>query len=97
MLIQPEPNNSIITFIHEMIPHHQNAIQMSKALLESGQLNDPAFELPDDENENPNEIMQDIAWNIINSQSHQIQKMEAYLKQGSVNRGSAKCLAPEHG
>lgn len=62
--------NPVVSFIHQMIPHHVNAINMAKLLLKHG-----GDDLDGD--------MVDIAWDIINGQNHQIDTMQAYLDAGN--------------
>lgn len=33
MRVTPDNSNEIITFMHQMIPHHENAVNMAKTLL----------------------------------------------------------------
>ena len=69
-------NSEIALFIHQMIPHHQNAINMAKALGKSGKLN--CEDLLNDED--PDCIMHAILFEIINGQNMQIQSMRKVLK-----------------
>lgn len=62
-------------FIHQMIPHHQNAVNMAKTLLQTEILDCPD---PTDET-NDDCVMDIILREIINSQNHQIQLMRGYL------------------
>jgi len=62
-------------FIHQMIPHHQNAVNMAKALLQTDKIDCPD---PTDE-ENEDCVMEIILREIINGQNHQIQLMRGYL------------------
>ena len=62
-------------FIHQMIPHHQNAVNMAKALLRTGSLNCNSFEEESDDC-----AMEIILREIINGQNHQIQTMRALLE-----------------
>ena len=74
-------NDPIATFIHQMIPHHQNAVNMAKAMLKTGTL---------DEDDEDDAGMIDILWNIINVQNYQIHNMEAYLENGGYD-AAAHC------
>jgi len=62
-------------FIHQMIPHHQNAVNMAKTLLLANKVDCPD---PTDE-ENADCVMETILREIINGQNHQIQLMRSYL------------------
>ena len=62
-------------FIHQMIPHHQNAVNMAKTLLQTGKLSCP--DLSDESNMDC--VMEIILRDIINGQNHQIQLMRGYL------------------
>jgi hypothetical protein len=59
-----------------MIPHHQNAVNMAKALLKGNELN--CDDLANEDNDDC--IMEVILREIINTQNHQIQKMLGVLK-----------------
>jgi len=63
-------------FIHQMIPHHQNAVNMAKALLKSGGL-----ECDDVSEETSDCALKVIAMSIIAHQNHQIQGMQAVLDE----------------
>jgi len=65
--------NPIVTFIHQMIPHHANAVNMAKALLKTDTL-DAAVEEDAD--------MLGIIMEIINVQNYQINVMQGYLAGG---------------
>ena len=72
-------NSEVALFIHQMIPHHQNAVNMAKALLKTGKL-----ECDDITNEgNPDCVMEEILRVIINGQNRQIQSMRKVLKAKS--------------
>lgn len=62
-------------FIHQMIPHHQNAVNMAKALLKADKTKCP--DLADDED--PDCILEGILYEIVNTQNLQIQAMYDYL------------------
>jgi uncharacterized protein (DUF305 family) len=59
-----------------MIPHHENAINMAKGLLQSGELDACSDLLSED----PECIMFDIAISIVNDQNLQIQQMRSLLE-----------------
>mmetsp|Transcript_41036 Transcript_41036/g.60229 ORF Transcript_41036/g.60229 Transcript_41036/m.60229 type:complete len:431 (+) Transcript_41036:83-1375(+) len=62
-------------FIHQMIPHHQNAVNMAKALMKSGKLNcDDILE------ENSDCQLEVILREIVNNQNFQIQAMKSILE-----------------
>ena len=65
-------NNPAVTFMHQMIPHHQNAVNMAKILL--NEFTGSANLYPGD-----NEELIYLMYEIINSQSKQIQFMNAWL------------------
>lgn len=64
-----------VLFAHQMIPHHQNAINMAKALLKSNTL-----QCEDLTSEEPNCVMEAVIRSIIVDQNHQIQLMLHYLE-----------------
>ena len=73
-------NDEIALFIHQMIPHHENAVNMAKALLKTNSLNCPDLTNEDD----PNFVdceMETILRSIINTQNFQIQTMRNLLVQ----------------
>ncbi len=67
--------SAIALFNHQMIPHHQNAVNMCKALLKSGEV---ACDDIEDE-EDPRCNMIHLCYEIINGQNHQIQTMKRIL------------------
>merc|ERR1740123_1195024 len=58
-----------------MIPHHQNAVNMCKALFKSGELTCEDLENEED----PHCIMKLLCYEIINGQNFQIQTMRGVL------------------
>lgn len=62
-------------FVHQMIPHHQNAVNMAKATLIVSTLSCRNITNQDD----PDCVLEMILRDIINSQNHQIQLMRNYL------------------
>jgi hypothetical protein len=64
-------------FIHQMIPHHQNAVNQAKTLLKTG-FSSNCDDLTNDED--PNCIMEGILREIINGQNSQIQVMRGVLE-----------------
>jgi hypothetical protein len=63
-------SDPIVTFIHQMIPHHQNAVNMAKALLKTNTL---------DASDEDDREMEHMMWAIINGQNFQIHQMQDYL------------------
>jgi uncharacterized protein (DUF305 family) len=62
-------------FIHQMIPHHQNAVNMAKALMKTGNLQcDSLLDETDDC------ALETILREIISTQNHQIQTMRGILE-----------------
>lgn len=68
-------NSGIALFIHQMVPHHQNAVNMCKALFKSGEVRCSDIENEED----PHCQMKRICYDIINGQNHQIQMMREIL------------------
>ena len=68
--------DEVALFIHQMIPHHQNAVNMAKALLKTDTLE--CDYLTDEEN--PDCAMEVILRSIITGQNAQIQTMRGILK-----------------
>lgn len=60
--------SEVALFLHQMIPHHENAINMAKALMKSGVLDS----CTDNLEETPECLMYDVAISIINGQNHQV-------------------------
>ena len=78
-------DNAVATFIHQMVPHHNNAVNMAKILLKMDVLD------PEDEDDAG---MIDMLWAIINAQNYQNHNMEAYLDaKGLPPIGDAQCSA----
>jgi len=68
-------NSAIALFNHQMIPHHQNAVNMCKSLLKTN-----AIECTDVTEETPDCIMLRICMEITGNQNHQIQLMRGVLE-----------------
>jgi len=68
-------DSQIALFVHQMIPHHQNAVNMAKALLKSEALK--CDDITDDENAHC--VIEEVARSIMNSQNYQIQQMRGVL------------------
>jgi len=66
--------SSIALFNHMMIPHHENAVNMAKALIKSGEI-----DCPDITSDSDDCVMLRISMEIIASQNHQIQQMKTIL------------------
>eukprot|EP00588_Corethron_pennatum_P011287 CAMPEP_0194282394 /NCGR_PEP_ID=MMETSP0169-20130528/22991_1 /TAXON_ID=218684 /ORGANISM="Corethron pennatum, Strain L29A3" /LENGTH=855 /DNA_ID=CAMNT_0039027689 /DNA_START=79 /DNA_END=2646 /DNA_ORIENTATION=- len=66
--------DEISLFIHQMIPHHQNAVNMAKTLLHSGKIS--CYDLTLETNDC---LLHVLLVSIINSQNHQIQVMRGVL------------------
>jgi len=64
-------DSELALFVHQMIPHHQNAVNMAKALLADGILDS----CTDIEEETPACTMKVLSMEIITQQNHQIQVM----------------------
>ena len=65
-------NNPLVTFMHQMIPHHQNAINMAKIAL--NEITGSQDLYPGDDEET-----RFLLYDIINTQSKQIQYMNSWL------------------
>ena len=66
-------------FLHQMIPHHINAVNMAKALLNTKVLN-----CPDLSEDTDDCTLEGILWGILNNQNYQIQLMYGVLKDGGL-------------
>jgi hypothetical protein len=70
-------NSAIALFIHQMIPHHQNAVNMCKALMKSGDIECNGI---GSNEEDEGCIMRRLCYGIINNQNHEIQIMRGVLE-----------------
>jgi hypothetical protein len=68
-----EDSNPLVVFMHQMIPHHVNAVNMARIALKHAQ---DAVGYDDEELDVPG-LLRDI----INKQNEQIQEMESWLKR----------------
>mmetsp|Transcript_20577 Transcript_20577/g.46681 ORF Transcript_20577/g.46681 Transcript_20577/m.46681 type:complete len:232 (-) Transcript_20577:29-724(-) len=68
-------NNAIALFNHQMIPHHQNAVNMCKSLFKSGEVECDDVE----DEEDPSCVITVLCHEIINVQNFQIQTMRGVL------------------
>jgi hypothetical protein len=86
-----DATSEIGLFIHQMIPHHQNAVNMAKALLKTG------LSCEDLTNEDdPNCTMENLVREIINGQNAQIQAMRGVLETLD-EPAYADCVVPVFG
>ena len=67
--------DEVALFIHQMIPHHQNAVNMAKALLKTNKVSCSNLGEETDDC-----IMKSILLEIVNTQNHQIQSMQGLLE-----------------
>ena len=69
--------SEVALFVHQMIPHHQNAVNMARALLHAGFL--PCDDLTN--TEDPYCIMQSLLYSIVAGQNHEIGIMSQILSR----------------
>ena len=69
-------NSLTALFIHQMVPHHQNAVNMAKALLKTGKVT-----CDDLTSEEPLCVMETILRDIIMNQNYQIQVMYGVVEE----------------
>lgn len=74
MTTKTRAKSEIALFIHQMIPHHQNAINMAKTLWKSDYL-----QCDDEDEESDDCVMQQLLHDIIAKQNRQVQEMEKVL------------------
>merc|ERR1712118_316117 len=95
-------DNAIALFNHQMIPHHQNAVNMCKALLFSGEAD--CSDLTDEEDSKC--VINVICQEIINVQNAQIQTMRAInnkcvkddtMEQGGCDEDCCKKICKAEG
>jgi hypothetical protein len=71
-----ESQSAIALFVHQMVPHHQNAVNMAKALLKTGKV------VCDDLTEESDAcITEGILREIVNNQNFQIHAMYGILEE----------------
>jgi hypothetical protein len=84
-------NDAVALFNHQMIPHHQNAVNMCKALEKSG-----AVACDDLSNvEDPKCLTAALCFEIINGQNFQIQTMRGILELLGADEED-DCVVPIH-
>mmetsp|Transcript_21686 Transcript_21686/g.32494 ORF Transcript_21686/g.32494 Transcript_21686/m.32494 type:complete len:387 (+) Transcript_21686:40-1200(+) len=76
MTTNANKNSAIALFNHQMTPHHQNAVNMCKALLKSGEVQCDDIE----DEDHPHCQMVHLCYVIINNQNFQIQTMRGILE-----------------
>jgi uncharacterized protein (DUF305 family) len=94
-----EKVNDTILFLREMIPHHQNAVNMAKNLLKSGEVN-CSLDAPVEEGEEVSTacVLDPIVRSIINTQNSQIITMYGLLDGFDVDKPEDKiCTIAEDG
>merc|ERR1712160_79366 len=72
-------DNALALFVHQMIPHHQNAVNMAKALLANG------IDCDDIGEETAECTLKVISMEIITQQNHQIQGMYGAVEELEYN------------
>jgi len=70
MRVNTHESDPLTTFMHQMIPHHQNAVNMAKAILKKVPLN---------ANNDAEGELGDLFWSIVNEQNMQIMQMKHWL------------------
>ena len=75
------------SFMHQMIPHHDNAVNMAKLLMKADVL---------DAGNDPDGDIDDLLWDIVSVQPHQIHTMERWLASNGYGR-SARCEREQDG
>jgi Domain of unknown function (DUF305) len=83
--------SEIALFLHMMIPHHENAINMAKTLLQHGKLDCDEFD-----DEIPGCVMFAMGLSIVDSQNFQVQQMTTLLKNYDYPE-SDDCIVPVSG
>ena len=73
--------------MHQMIPHHDNAVNMAKLLMKADVL---------DAGNDPDGDIDDLLWDIVSVQPHQIHTMERWLASNGYGR-SARCEREQDG
>ncbi|CAE8602898.1 unnamed protein product [Polarella glacialis] len=72
-LTSPDSASKVATFMQQMIPHHENAINSARIVLKQVPMADINAAMEDGG-------LTDILYGIINTQSYQIHKFRNYLK-----------------
>eukprot|EP00986_Skeletonema_menzelii_P021049 scaffold33005_cov177-Skeletonema_menzelii.AAC.5 len=87
-----DSESEVALFLHQMIPHHQNAVNMAKALLKTEKLK--CDDLTDEESEQADDCaLEIILREIVNNQNAQIQTMRAILEAKNYPKES-DCKVP---
>lgn len=76
--------HDVILFIRQMIPHHQNAINMAKVLLLSGEVDCTSVPAEEGDHVPTACLLEPIVRSIINTQNYQIQVMQGILETFEV-------------
>lgn len=83
MRVAAHHDDPLTTFMHQMIPHHHNAVNMAKTVLKQVVL---------DSNNDPDGEVANLLWSIVNEQNMQITMMEGWLSDRSrLSYGDAMC------
>ena len=83
MRVAAHHDDPLTTFMHQMIPHHHNAVNMAKTVLKQVVL---------DSNNDPDGDVANLMWSVINEQNMQITMMEGWLSgYGRLSYGDAMC------
>jgi Domain of unknown function (DUF305) len=82
MTTKVSSGTELALFLHQMIPHHQNAVNMAKAVLKTGAA--PCDDLTD--KDDPNCIMQAMLYGVVNNQNYEIGVMSNVLAAMNLPR-----------
>ena len=95
-------DNDVASFMHQMIPHHENAVNMAKLLMREDALDECTSARKrklraregrrriDDDGGCPDQAVDDLLWDIVSSQTHQILTMQGWLADNGYAQ-SAVC------
>lgn len=82
MTTKVSSGTELALFLHQMIPHHQNAVNMAKAVLFTDTV--PCDDLTNEED--PNCIMQAMLYSVVNGQNYEIGVMSNVLASMNLPR-----------
>jgi len=91
-----ERHGEVGLFLHQMIPHHQNAVNMAKSLLRHWEYKCAPEELRPGRNTRPQCVMENVLRSIVGSQNRQIQAMRELLARRGIPEFD-DCAVPVHG
>jgi uncharacterized protein (DUF305 family) len=96
MKVKNIDTNNVATFMHQMIPHHTNAVNMARVLLKkTPQYGDSSLNVDIAESAaGEHDGFQDMLLEMINVQNYQVSEMRKWLLENNFKESGSQCTMP---